>query len=256
MQILHITDPHLYGNADGRLRGVQTDSSLRGVLADAFARIPDFAAVLVTGDIVQDDPSGYLRFRSIIGNLQKPVLCIPGNHDEPETMRRELAHAPFQICGTHMQGGWQFVMLDSYDPGNVGGRLTPRELERLDRALVKSSAPAMVCLHHHPIGMNSRWLDGIGLANADEFWRIVDLHRHVRAVAWGHVHQTFDGKRGEVRLFATPSTGAQFMPMSDRFALDSRPPAYRRFELHPDGKIDSEVRWIESSAMPLMASAR
>ena len=42
MQILHITDPHLYGNADGRLRGVQTDSSLRRVLADAFARMPDF----------------------------------------------------------------------------------------------------------------------------------------------------------------------------------------------------------------------
>ena len=126
MQILHITDPHLYGDADGRLRGVQTDSSLRRVLDDAFARMPDFAAVLVTGDIVQDDPSGYLRFRSIIGNLQKPVLCIPGNHDEPETMRRELAQAPFRICGTHMQGGWQFVMLDSYDPGNVGGRLTPQ----------------------------------------------------------------------------------------------------------------------------------
>lgn len=256
MQILHITDPHLYGDADGRLRGVQTDSSLRRVLDDAFARMPDFAAVLVTGDIVQDDPSGYLRFRSIIGNLQKPVLCIPGNHDEPETMRRELAQAPFRICGTHMQGGWQFVMLDSYDPGNVGGRLTPQELERLDRTLANSSAPTMVCLHHHPIGMNSRWLDGIGLANADEFWRIVDLHRHVRAVAWGHVHQAFDGKRGEVRLFATPSTGAQFMPMSDRFALDSRPPAYRRFELHPDGKIDSEVRWIDSSAVPLMATAR
>ncbi len=256
MQILHITDPHLYGNAEGRLRGVETDSSLRRVLDDAFEQVPNYAAVLVTGDIVQDDPSGYLRFRGIFGNLQKPVLCIPGNHDEPEVMRRELAHAPFQICGTHLQGGWQFIMLDSYDPGNVGGRLMPQELERLDRALANCSAPAMVCLHHHPIGMNSRWLDGIGLADADEFWRILDSHRHVRAVAWGHVHQEYDGKRGEVRLFATPSTGAQFMPHSERFAVDSRPPAYRRFELHPDGRLETEVRWIESLTVPLMAAAR
>jgi 3',5'-cyclic-AMP phosphodiesterase len=256
MHILHITDPHLYGNADGRLRGVETDSSLRSVLDQALAQVPDYAAVLVTGDLVQDDPSGYLRFRSILGNLQKPILCIPGNHDEPEAMRRELAHAPFQICGAHMHGGWQFIMLDSYDPGQVAGRLSARELERLDGALANSSAHAMICLHHHPIGMNSRWLDGIGLANTDEFWRIVDSHRHVRAIAWGHVHQVYDGKRSDVRLFATPSTGAQFMPNSERYALDSRPPAYRRFELHPDGSIDSEVRWVHSLPMPQEAAAR
>jgi 3',5'-cyclic-AMP phosphodiesterase len=58
MKILQITDPHLYGSAGGALRGVVTDASLRGVLEEAFARIPDYDAVLVTGDLVQDDPSG------------------------------------------------------------------------------------------------------------------------------------------------------------------------------------------------------
>ena len=36
MQILQITDPHLYGSAGGALRGVETDSSLRNVLDDAL----------------------------------------------------------------------------------------------------------------------------------------------------------------------------------------------------------------------------
>ena len=94
----------------------------------------------------------------------------------------------------------------------------------------------MVCLHHHPIAMDSRWLDTIGLANAEEFWRIIDSHAHVRAVAWGHVHQAYEGTRGGVRLFATPSTCAQFLPKSDRYAIDRRPPAYRSFQLHPDGE--------------------
>jgi 3',5'-cyclic-AMP phosphodiesterase len=249
MKVLQITDPHLYGSATGKLRGVETDATLRAVLDDAFTRVPDYAAVLVTGDLVQDDPSGYLRFRSIFGNLSKPVLCIPGNHDEPEAMRRSLARAPFQIGGTYRAAGWQFVMLDSYDPGQVGGRLTSQELARLDKALAESSVHAMVCLHHHPVTMGSQWLDTIGLANSDEFWRIIDAHSHVRAVAWGHVHQQYDSKRGGVHLFATPSTGAQFLPHSDRFAVDSRPPAYRRFALHPDGRIESEVRWIESLPM-------
>jgi Icc protein len=54
-------------------------------------------------------------------------------------------------------------------------------------------------------------------------------------------------------LFATPSTGAQFLPGSDRYAVDSRPPAYRTFELHDDGRIESLVHWIDSSSIELAA---
>jgi Icc protein len=174
------------------------------------------------------------------------VLCIPGNHDIPEAMSRQLCEPPFRICGTHQLDAWQFVMLDSYDPGHVGGRLTPAELARLDAALANSECHTMVCLHHHPIAMNSRWLDGIGLANTEEFWRIIDAHAHVKAVVWGHVHQAYEGTRGAVRLFATPSTGAQFLPASDRYAVDARPPAYRSFDLHADGGIETQVHWVEA----------
>ena len=245
MQILHITDPHLYGSADARLRGVETQSSLRAVLDDAFSCGADYAAVMVTGDLVQDDPSGYRQFVGMFRGLGKPVLCIPGNHDEPEAMRRELSGAPFQICGTYETDAWQVIMLDSYDPGHVGGRLTPQELSRLDAALRASPKHAMVCLHHHPVRMESRWLDTVGLAEPEAFWQVIDSHRHVRAVVWGHVHQVFDARRGNVRLFATPSTCAQFLPHSDRYAVDSRPPGYRHFELHDDGRIDTSVRWVD-----------
>ena len=71
-------------------------------------------------------PSGYLRFPQHLRQPHKPVLCIPGNHDEPDTMRKNLDGAPFQMCGTYSAAGWHLVMLDSYDPGHVGGRLTHR----------------------------------------------------------------------------------------------------------------------------------
>ena len=83
------------------------------------------------------------------------------------------------------------------------------------------------------------------MAQPEEFWRVIDAHSNARAVVFGHVHQAFDGARKNVRLFATPSTGAQFLPKSDRFAVDSRPPAYRTFELHSDGRIDTQVHWVE-----------
>ncbi len=254
MEILQFTDTHLYGDAAGRLRGVQTDASLRCVLEEAYAHAPNHEAILVTGDLVQDDPTGYLRFRSLFGNSHKPVLCIPGNHDEPAAMRRVLTGAPFEICGSHLIGAWQFVMLDSYHAGHVGGLLSTNELARLDAALAQSAVPAFISLHHQPVPMDSLWLDDIGLANADEFWRVIEAHPQVRGVAWGHVHQNYDAYRGEVRLLATPSTGAQFMPHSDRFAIDPRPPAYRRLELHADGRIDTEVVWVRATALPQAAA--
>jgi Icc protein len=248
MFVLQITDPHLYGRADRKLRGVATDASLRAVLDAAIARHPDYDALLVTGDLVQDDPSGYARFRAACRGLEKPVLCIPGNHDDSAVMARELAAAPFQHCGTYSNGAWRIVMLDSAAAGDVGGRLGDAELARLDEELGRTAGHALLCLHHQPIPMGSRWLDEIGLRDAADFWRVVDAHPNVRGVAWGHVHQSFDGRRGSVRLFATPSTGAQFVPASDRFAIDDRPPAFRHFELDPDGRILSRVHWVEAPA--------
>lgn len=254
MKILQFTDPHLYGRIDGKLRGVQTDTTLRTVMQQAFTQCPDYEAVMVSGDLVQDDPAGYLRFRSIFAHLQKPVLCVPGNHDIPDAMYAELTGAPFQIGGTWQSQGWQIIMLDSYEAGEVGGRLSDAELARLDAALGASPLHALICLHHHPVLMRSRWLDGIGLANVDDFWRVVDSHSHARAVVWGHVHQEFEGSRGPVRLFATPSTGAQFLPLSEKFAIDARPPAFRQFDLARDGTIHSQVHWVPAPAVRRTAS--
>ncbi|GAC1302781.1 MAG: 3',5'-cyclic-AMP phosphodiesterase [Steroidobacteraceae bacterium] len=248
MHILQITDLHLHGSARGTLRGVETDSTLRAVLASATAAGTDFAAILVTGDLVQDDPSGYERFQRTFGDTRMPVLCIPGNHDEPDAMRRSLSQPPFAYCGEHIVGGWQFVMLDSCDPGHVGGRLLDGELRRRDAALQASSANAIVCLHHHPVSVGSRWLDEIGLTNAEEFWAVIDAHPNVRGVLWGHVHQAYAGQRRGIALLGTPSTCAQFLPYSDRYALDANPPAYRRLLLHDDGLVESELCWVPAVA--------
>src|SRR5438067_1187347 len=139
VRIIQFTDPHLYGGEGESLRGVATLPALTAAMAHAHAHAWPPHALLVTGDLVQDDPSGYPHFRRLFGALGLPVLCLPGNHDEPEAMRREL-----------------------------------------------------------------------------------------------------DG----ARLLATPSTCAQFLPNSDDFAVDRRPPGYRTLELRPDGSLLTEVVWV------------
>jgi Icc protein len=248
IRLLQFTDLHLYGAAGGALRGVVTWPALEATVAHAVAHRSPWDALLLTGDLVQDDPAGYARVRALFGASDVPVYCIPGNHDEPAAMRAALAGAPFQVCGTAVHGAWQLVMLDSYLQGMANGRLTAAELARLDDALAAHpDRHALVCLHHHPVPMGSRWLDQVGLENGDELLAVIDRHPQVRVLLWGHVHQAYDARHRHVRMLSTPSTCAQFKPGMDGFALDGRPPAYRWLDLHADGRVDTGVEWVDAA---------
>ncbi len=249
LRLTHFTDPHLYGSETETLRGVATLPALKATLAHAQARDWPPDAVLVSGDLVQDDPAGYTHFRRVFGSLGMPVLCLPGNHDEPRIMRKALEGEPFVVGGFVDFGLWRIVLLDSTLPGSASGRLSAQSLAELDATLGGARGRhCLVCLHHHPVPMSSRWLDAVALENPDEFLQTIDRHPNVRAIVWGHVHQSFDGLRKGVRLLATPATCAQFLPRADEFAVDGRPPGYRTLELRPDGTLLTEVVWVEKFA--------
>jgi len=246
VNLVQLTDPHLFTSAEGRLRGVPTLPALRATLVAARRDISGSDAVLATGDLVQDDPGGYVHFRREFGALGKPVLCVPGNHDDVPAMQAALTGAPFQLGGIFDAGAWRLVLLDSTVAGQTGGALAPDELQLLDAAL--QAAPgrhALICLHHHPVRMESRWLDSVGLANAEEFFAVLRRHSQVRAVLFGHVHQTVDGMRDGIRILATPSTCSQFKPHSDDFAIDDAPPAWRTLTLHADGSLETQLHQLE-----------
>jgi Icc protein len=245
LHLVQLTDPHLFGDAARTLRGVNTLAALRATLAAAREDIAGSDAILATGDLVQDDPTGYGRFRSEFAALGRPVLCIPGNHDDLSAMHAALAQPPFQLGGTYDAGAWRTVLLDSTIPGETGGALSAENLQYLDMAL--AAAPerhALIVLHHHPIPMRSRWLDTVGLANADALFGVLARHRQVRAVVFGHVHQAVDVMHEGLRLLGTPSTCSQFKPHTDDFVIDDLPPAWRTLTLHADGHIESQLRWL------------
>ena len=242
IRLLQFSDPHLYATADGALRGIVTRDSLQTVLRHARAHYWNADALLLTGDLVNDDPGGYATVREQFGSLGKPVWCLPGNHDYPEIMRQELAAAPFQVGGCQDLGAWRVVLLDSCVPGQAHGRLASRELARLDAALASAGERhVLIALHHHPVRMSSRWIDSVGLQNPEEFFAVTDRYPQVRVILWGHVHQSLDMRRKGVRLLAVPSTCAQFRPYVDLFAIDPSPPGFRRLTLGADGSVDTEI---------------
>jgi Icc protein len=248
IRVIHFTDPHLFGDATATLRGINTYESLERTLADASGHLAMADAILVTGDLVQDDPTGYENFRRVFARYGKPVLCVPGNHDLVPEMRAALASAPFDLDGPADIGAWRVVLLDSVVANQAGGHVSVDMLTKLDEELGRArQRHALVCLHHHPVVMQSRWLDKVGLANADEFWSVIDSHPQVKAVVWGHVHQPFEGARRGVRLIATPSTCAQFQPRSNDFVIDDQPPAYRLLTLHSNGALDTGVHFLTAA---------
>jgi 3',5'-cyclic-AMP phosphodiesterase len=246
INLVQLTDQHLYGDPARALRGVVTLPALRATLSAAHSDIAHCEAILATGDLVQDDPGGYAHFRREFAALGKPVLCIPGNHDDVPAMQAALSQPPFQLGGIYDAGNWRTILLDSTIAGETGGELSRATLAYLEEAL--ASAPdrhALVCLHHHPIPMHSRWLDTVGLANGAEFVTLLKRFDNVRGVLFGHVHQALDTRWQGVRMIATPATCSQFKPKSDEFAVDDQPPAWRTLALQPDGRLDTQLHWLD-----------
>jgi 3',5'-cyclic-AMP phosphodiesterase len=249
IDLVQLTDTHLYADPEGALRGVPTLPALRSTLAAARDDIANSDAILATGDLVQDEAGGYMHFRREFAALGKPVFCLPGNHDDVPAMRKALAAEPFHLDGVLDRGSWRILLLDSTIARRTGGALSDESLQQLDRDLASAAGRhALVCLHHHPVVMRSRWLDTVGLANRDAFFAVLKQHSNVRAVLFGHVHQALDMVVDGVRVLATPSTCSQFRPLSKEFSIDDAPPAYRKLRLYADGRIDTEVVWIDAES--------
>ena len=242
LRIVQVTDTHLFADPGGKLLGVPTCESMQAVLNQLHDFNFPSDAILVTGDLSQDgSEQSYRLLHEALSPFNQPVFWLPGNHDEPRNLARvgrECDHLHKVIRSEH----WQIIMLDSQVEGAVFGRLDEDELAFLDKTL--ADAPdhhTLICMHHHPIPMNSDWMDNIGLKNRHEFMQILSRHDNARGVIWGHVHQSCDGFVNGIRLMATPSTCIQFEPQTSDFSLDTAAPGFRWLELHPNGRIDTGI---------------
>jgi len=247
IRVLHLTDPHLFAGADGDLRGTVTQESLQRVLNHYEAGDWRADRALITGDLIHDDSAeAYDRFRELLLPLNMRMHCVPGNHDIRDLMRPICSRPPFSYCAKEEVRDWLLLGLDSCVKGDAGGEIAPEEFDRLD--LIISESPAkhiMVCLHHPPIPMGSTWLDTVLLKNGDELLQRLQAAERVRLLVFGHVHQPYDAEHFGIQVIGTPSTCSQFKPGSDDFAVDDRPPAYRRITLNSDGSSSSELIWVE-----------
>ncbi|WP_144823771.1 3',5'-cyclic-AMP phosphodiesterase [Marinobacter piscensis] len=243
LRVLQLTDPHLMAGSDGTLLGVNTRNSLNAVIAEVLRSHGQPDLILATGDLAQDGSQEAYRFLGErLGAFNCGSAWLAGNHDD--AARLYAIAAEYGASQRHIvQGGWQFILLDSSVPGQVYGELAESELSFLAERLEQNpDLPALVTLHHHPVDVGADWMQDIGLRNRDAFWQVIDRFPQVKVVLWGHIHQNLEQQRKGVHLMATPSTCIQFTSGSRNFSVEEQAPGYRWLELQASGSFTTEVR--------------
>ena len=243
IELIQLTDTHIFANPETTFDGIDTSQSLEQVINLAQNKHWPPDAVLLTGDLVHDpEPKAYERLAEILKTIEHPVFCIPGNHDDPALLKEILNQKNISTPRTIHFENWIVLMLDSYLPNTHAGRLDESELKYLDEQLnAYKNKHTLVCLHHPPVSINSPWMDKMSLQNPEELFSVLDKHQQVRAVLWGHIHQEFNSMHKDVQLMATPSTCVQFMPGVDHYTRDNQTAGYRHLKLFNSGKIETSI---------------
>lgn len=243
VELLQITDTHLYESADGSLLSVNTHQSLNAVIEQILTNGEGYDAIVATGDISQDHTqASYRRFEQLIAPLSQPCFWLPGNHDNQMSMgmigSSQIIDTHHILLGEH----WQAILLNSQVEGVPYGHLSSEQLMMAEQLLTNNpQRHTLILLHHHPVLIGSQWLDQHTLENAYQLWEVIKNHSNVQALLCGHVHQNYDRIHHGVRVMTTPSTCVQFKPNSQQFALDQQAPGWRKLSLHADGTISTVV---------------
>jgi Icc protein len=246
LQLLQITDTHLFSDRNKDLLGIKPAESYEAVIKHAARYSSKCQAVLSTGDLSQDhSQQSYLDFTKQIKTLNLPCYWLPGNHDMQSVMLPSLLQEGLAQSKQIVSEFWQIILLDSQVEGAPHGFLTEQQLNFLQQAL--SDHPekyTLICVHHHVLPVKSAWLDQHILKNNQQFLALIKLHKNVRAVLSGHVHQADDIEFNQVRFLTSPSTCLQFKPNSEDFDVDDSAPGYRYLALHKNGTIITKVERV------------
>lgn len=243
-KILHLTDSHLFADAQQTLMGIATQNSFASVIAHIRASKIKPDLILLTGDISQDNTRASYRYcLEQLDVLKAPaVLWVPGNHDTVEHMQALMPSFSAEKPALYTQGVWKIMALSTHASGCIEGYLTQEQLNFVAQTLSNDAERYfLLAMHHHPGSVNCAWLDKHNLKNDQALLSILKQAKHKPTLICGHVHQDYRQHLDSVTVLSTPSTCFQFKPNTPKFTLDKEMPGYRWLHLEEDGTLTTEV---------------
>lgn len=243
-KLIQISDCHLPKSRDTLYRGELVWPQLEAIIERVAEWSPD--AVVVSGDITeQSEPESYAFFQRVLAQLNVPVYCQSGNHDNRELMQAALS-LPLSMPISIAHGNWRLHFLDSASDQRIHGELSATQLHELASRIDQQAEDwAMIFLHHQPILCGSHWIDRYPLLHPEPFIKLVDRCDKIRSVCWGHIHHDWRQQRGHCLWIACPSTAFTVLPNQRELVKDPLGPACRWLELAGNGHIETGILHIE-----------
>ncbi len=255
-ELIQISDPHLFGDADRCLLGVNTRESFVATLEQVHRHHNKPDVIVITGDISQDlSKESYRFFSEAMSRFECPILCLAGNHDELESLQEFAVNQQIQMAKEFQTPHWQLLLAHSQIKGEVFGQINDEEMNWLSSKLSKNNKPSIIFTHHHPVHSNAAWIDVLGIKNCEEFTQMLSTHLNVKACGFGHVHQALDIQKDHIQYLSVPSTCIQFKPNSKEFAVSDEKPGYRVFRCQSDGTLNTQVYRLEDYELTLDKTA-
>lgn len=230
IRLLHLSDIH-FTDGGALVDGCDPARRLQTVLEVVLRDTPSLDGVVLTGDLTDD--GSWSACQDLCGALRPlglPMLAVPGNHDDPHTVREVFGPDVLEL------GGWRIVGIDSSRPAQIHGTVdVDSEMSRLDTF---SRLPTVVAIHHPPISPSTNaWFQ---LDGAADLRAAIAQRPHVRALFSGHLHHPFEVDVGAATVFACPSSLIAFRHDGDEVVVGgANTTGARLTTLHDGGAVTS-----------------
>lgn len=263
LTVVHVTDNHLYADAERVNDGLVPAETCRAVLAAAAAAAPSADALVLTGDFTNDDSeASYTLMKALVRGAfpQTPVFFVPGNHEELVRLERVFVPefvgpaASSRLVDVPLAGEgsrWRLLLLNTFlGGGAVHGGVDASTAAALEEALASADARGefvLLALHHPPVppaGELPPW-SGNCLREPEALLRSLQAHPCCRVGLHGHLHADTCTRLGHASVYCTPSTCTQTVVQSDSWQIDvDAKPGFRLVTLHEDGSHETAVHRV------------
>lgn len=210
-----LSDTHIPADPHNEYRGFRPVDNLTDVVPQVVAAQPD--AAFISGDAARltGEEDDYKALKKLLAPVaaQTPVYIGLGNHDDRRNFFKVFAHAGKQdapVNGKHVavieRAGLRFIVLDSLlYVDKVAGLLGKAQRTWLAEFLSTSDDRPHVLFVHHTLGDE----DG-DLLDVDRLFGIIEPHRKVKAIFYGHSHRYAFDRRKHIQLINLPAVGYNF----------------------------------------------
>jgi len=218
--IAHLSDLHITAPGRKAYGKVPTGDNLARCVNHINNLSPQPDIVLVTGDVTFDGTAEETALAGrLLGDLRMPWYVVPGNHDNPDTLK-VLQHGWERAPMIRKESrGFDYFLsdfavsllgIDSSTPNSPGGKVSNDQAKWIHRCLVENGdKPVILFLHHPPVRCGVLETDEDGFEGADLLGAVVDRFPNIIRVLCGHIHLASHVNWHGTIVSTAPSMGLQ-----------------------------------------------